>query len=415
MAQIFPFRAVTPEPAAAAAVAAPPYDVVSAAEAAALAAGNPVSFLRVSRAEIDLPAGTDPYSPAVYQQAAATYARIKREAPLCQEPAPALYVYSLVMNGRRQTGIGAVFSVDEYDNNIIKKHEKTRKDKEDDRTRHILELQSQTGPVFLTCRPAAALTALIEATLATPPHIDFTAADGIRHSLWRVTAPAGLAQIQSAFAAIPALYIADGHHRAASAARVREELRRRQGGKHTGSEEYNRFLAVCFPADQLRILPYNRVVRDLNGLTAGQFLAECRTRFAVTPAAGPEPRQPGVIHLFLEGRWWALDAARLAAEAASPMDRLDVSLLQNHLLAPVLGIDDPRTSKRIDFIGGIRGTAVLEDKVRQGEAAAAFSMYPTTVEQLMAISDAGGIMPPKSTWFEPKLRDGLLCHELAES
>ena len=411
MAQIFPFRAIVPEPAAAAAVAAPPYDVVSAAEAASLAAGNPLSFLRVSRAEIDLPAETDHYSPAVYHQAAAAYARIKREAPLRQTPLPCFHIYSLVMNGRRQTGIGAVFSVDEYDGNIIKKHEKTRKDKEDDRTRHILELRAQTGPVFLTCRPSAELDGIIQTTLATPPHIDFTTPDGIRHSLWRIDDPAASARIQAAFAATPALYIADGHHRAASAARVRETLRGTNSG-HTGSEEYNRFLAVCFPANQLKILPYNRVVRDLNGLTAKQMLEECGRRFAVTPAAGPTPARSGLIHMFLDGAWWALDAGGPAAAAITPLDQLDVSLLQNHLLAPVLGIADPRTSSRLDFIGGIRGTQVLEDKVRQGEAAVAFSMYPTTVEQLMAISDAGGIMPPKSTWFEPKLRDGLLCHDL---
>lgn len=410
MAQVHPFKAVFPFPQVAAQVAAPPYDVVSADEAAALAAGNPLSFFHVSRSEIDLPKGTDAYSPAVYEQAKANYERIRREAPLFQETEPVFYLYSLVMQGRRQTGVVVAASVDDYDRDIIKKHEKTRRDKEDDRTRHILTLRSQTGPVFLTCKPEAALNALAERIMADPAFVDFTAGDGIRHTVWRVAAAADVAALRAIFGAMPALYIADGHHRAASASRVRKQLRA-ANPRHTGDEEYNRFLAVVFPADQLQILPYNRVVQDLNGLTPAQFLKRCEAHFQIRPVTAPVPDRPGTVHVFLGGQWLAMTHAG-DTSGLSPMDRLDVSLLQNLVLGPVLGIDDPRTSKRIEFVGGIRGTACLEEKVRGGGAEVAFSMYPTTVDQLMDIADAGGIMPPKSTWFEPKLRDAVLIHDL---
>ena len=411
MAQVHPFHAVLPFPPVAAAVAAPPYDVISAAEAADQAKDNPLSFFHVSRSEIDLPPGTDPHADAVYEKARENYRRIRREAPLLRETEPVFYVYSLVMQGRRQTGIVAAASVDDYDADIIKKHEKTRKDKEDDRTRHILTLRSQTGPVFLTCKPAAALAALQERIMGGTPLLDITPADGVRHTVWRVAAAADIQTVRDLFGRMPALYIADGHHRAASASRVRETLAR-QNPAHTGAEEYNRFLCVIFPADQLQILPYNRLVADLNGLAPAEFLKRCETHFRITPAATPAPATPGTIHLFLGGRWLAMTCTAATA-GLSPMDRLDVSLLQNLVLAPVLGIDDPRTSQRLEFVGGIRGTGVLEEKVRAGEAAAAFSMYPTTVEQLMDIADAGGIMPPKSTGFDPKLRDALLIHDLA--
>jgi uncharacterized protein (DUF1015 family) len=300
--------------------------------------------------------------------------------------------------------------VEDYDTDLIRKHEKTRKDKEDDRTRHILALDSQTGPVFLTCKPEARLAALSARVMQAPPFLDFTADDGVRHSVWRVAAAADIAAIRAIFAAMPALYIADGHHRAASADRTREQ-RRQANPRHTGQEEYNRFLAVIFPADQLAILPYNRLVLDLNGLTPAEFLKRCEAHFRITPTDAPAPAQPGTVHLFLGGRWLALACAADTA-GLSAIDRLDVSLLQNLVLGPVLGIADPRTSKRIEFVGGIRGTRCLEEKVCAGEAAVAFSMYPTTVQQLMDIADEGGIMPPKSTWFEPKLRDALLIHDL---
>lgn len=409
MAQVFPFAAVMPPAERAHLVADPPYDVVSAEEAAALAAGNPLGFLRVGRAEIELPPETDPYSDTVYARAKENYARLCREAPLTADSRPSYYVYSLVMQGHRQTGIVAAPAVDDYDAEIIKKHEKTRQAKEDDRTRHILTLRSQTGPVFLAYRDSAAIDAIVADTMTGAALFDFTAKDGIRHTGWRVSA-ADAPRLQAAFAAVPCLYIADGHHRAASASRTRATLRA-ANPNHTGNEEYNRFLAVIFPASQLRILPYNRIVFDLGGLTPARLREGLAAHFTVTSADSPSPERPGVVHMYLEKRWWRLvykgDPASLP-----PVDGLDVSLLQALVLGPLLGIDDPRVSKRIDFVGGIRGTAELEKRVDSGEAAVAFSMYPTTLDQLMAIADANEIMPPKSTWFEPKLRDGLFVHDI---
>lgn len=410
MAIVFPFRAVFPLPDMAPQVSAPPYDVVSTQEAVAAADGKPWSFFHVSRAEIDLPDGTDPHSKEVYETALANYIRLRLEVPLCQETEPVFYVYAQRLGAHRQCGIVATLSVDEYECNVIKKHERTRQDKEDDRTRHILTLRSQTGPVFLTYRPDADVDALVARIVEQRPFVDFVAEDGVGHTVWRITAPEDIQAVQMAFDAVPSFYIADGHHRAASAARVRETLRD-ENPAHTGEEEYNRFLGVLFPANQVRILPYNRLVKDLNGLTPAQFLEKCAGPFALADADSATPAAPGIIHLFIEGRWRRL-TCRNPRSAASPVDRLDVSLLQNLVLAPVLGIDDPRTSPRIEFVGGIRGTKVLEEQVQSGAAAVAFSMCPTTVDQLMEIADAGGIMPPKSTWFEPKLRDALLIHDL---
>ncbi len=410
MADIRPFAAVMPPGHQARKVAELPYDVMSAEEARRMAAGNPLSFLRVARAEIDLPADMDPHADEVYERARRNYQALRREVPLAADVRPRYYVYSLKMAMHRQTGIVAAAAVDDYDSGVIRKHEKTRKDKEDDRTRHILTLRSQTGPVFLTYRDTAAIDAIVARTVGDTPLFDFAASDGIQHTGWRV-ADRDTDLLQRAFAAVPRLYIADGHHRAASASRTREALRR-DNPAHHGREEYNAFLSVIFPASQLRILPYNRVVVDLQGRTPEAFReALARTPFQVAPADSPAPSRSGVVHMYLDGRWWSLtysgDPRRLP-----PVDGLDVSLLQNHILGPLLGIDDPRTSRRVDFIGGIRGTGELEARVRSGAAAVAFSMYPTTVEQLMAISDAEQIMPPKSTWFEPKLRDGLFIHDL---
>jgi uncharacterized protein (DUF1015 family) len=409
MADVFPFAAVMPPAEAAPLVASPPYDVVNAEEAAALAADNPLAFLRVGRAEIELPADTDPYAPEVYKKAKANYERLKREAPLTPDSAPAYYVYSLVMNGHRQTGIVATPAVDDYDSDIIKKHEKTRQAKEDDRTRHILTLRSQTGPVFLTYRDSDAIDAIVATTMDTAPLFDFTADDGIRHTGWRVPEAAAQA-LRDAFAAVPCLYIADGHHRAASASRTRATLRE-QNPTHTGDEEYNRFLAVIFPASQLRILPYNRVVADLNGRSAEDFLSALEDVLHIEPAPQPEPPESGMVGMYLGGAWYLLTFPEMAGDVPA-VERLDVSRLQNTVLAPMLGIDDPRTSSRIDFVGGIRGSAELERLVDQGKGKVAFAMFPTTVDELMAISDAQDIMPPKSTWFEPKLRDGLFCHDI---
>jgi len=403
MSLITPFRALRSTPASAGRVAAVPYDVVSADEARALAHDNPLSFLHVSRAEIDLPRGTDPYSDIVYRRAAENFEALKASAPLVVEDEPSLYVYRLEMGAHRQTGVVGTFSLDEYERDAIKKHERTRRDKEDDRTRHLMELRAQTGPVFLTYRASCQVSAVVEKTTPAAPLFDFVAPDGIRHAIWRVDA-AAVPDLVAAFGGIPALYIADGHHRAASAARARTELR----GPQAATGEWDTVLAVAFPDDQLQILPYNRVVRDLAGHTPGSLLAALKDRLAVAPGAA-SPTRSGEVAMFLDGAWYtiALDAAPATLE---PADRLDVSRLQDTVLAPVLGIGDVRADKRIDFVGGARGTAALESAVRSGAAAVAFSMYPVGVRDLMTIADAGGIMPPKSTWFEPKLRDGLLSH-----
>ena len=380
-------------------VATLPYDVMNRDEAASMAAGNPLSFLHVTRSEIDLPADTNPYAPEVYEKAAQNW-RALRNSRLAKDAVPAFYIYSLVMNGRRQTGIVATPTVQDYDNAIILKHEKTRKEKEDDRTRHISTLRAQTGPVFLTYKDSPAIDAIVTKTMTTAPLFDFTAEDGIQHTGWRI-ADDDTETLQQAFAQIPNLYIADGHHRAASASRAYAALK---------DGESDRFLAVIFPASQLKILPYNRVVFDLNGMDEKQFLDAVCARMAVEPAASATPEAIGDVRMYLSGKWWKLTLPALAS--ANAIDALDVSRLQNTILAPLLAIDDPRTSKRIDFVGGIRGTGELEKRVNSCEAKVAFSMFATTLDQLMAIADAGGIMPPKSTWFEPKLRDGLFVHEI---
>ncbi|HYY97484.1 MAG TPA: DUF1015 family protein [Pyrinomonadaceae bacterium] len=411
MAAIYPFRALRPPADKVAEVAAVPYDVVNTEEARSLAAGNPSSFLHVSRAEIDLPEGTDIYSDEVYERARENFERLKSEGTLVEESEPSLYVYRLRMGEHTQVGVAAAFSVDEYDRDLIRKHERTRPDKENDRTRHILTLRAQTGPVFLTYRADRRLDALVEAETKAEPLYDFEAEDGVRHTVWR----AGHAeQLARCFAEVPLLYIADGHHRAASASRARAALRD-ANPSHTGEEEYNRFLAVVFPDEQMQILPYHRVVRDLNGRDEGQFLEEVKSRFTVSEDANPRgPGKAGHWHMYLAGRWHGLTLRDDAAQTLSddPTAVLDVSLLQNNLLRPVLGVTDPRTDKRIDFVGGIRGTRELERLVDGGSAAVAFALYPTSIEDLLRVSDAGGVMPPKSTWFEPKLRDAILIHTI---
>jgi uncharacterized protein (DUF1015 family) len=409
VAVIQPFRALRPPADKVALVASPPYDVVSTEEARALAADNPLSFLHVSRPEIDLPAGTDLYADAVYRKAAENFEKLKSECPLEEEETPSVYLYRLMMGEHEQIGVVACCSVDEYDRNLIRKHERTRPDKEDDRTRHMLTLNSQTGPVFLTYRAQPEIDTMVLETAASPSLYDFTAPDGIQHTVWR--APDAVRFVQ-AFREVPLLYIADGHHRAASASRARADLQERSFG-HTGDEEYNYFLTVIFPDNQLQILPYNRIVRDLNNLTPGEFFLKVKTKFDVTEDAEPRPAKPGQWSMYFVKRWYGLklkDAQ--AVSSGDPVAGLDVSLLQDHLLDPILGIKDVRTDKRIDFIGGIRGTEELEQLVNEGQAAVAFSLYPTTVEDLLRVSDAEGIMPPKSTWFEPKLRDGILIHNI---
>jgi uncharacterized protein (DUF1015 family) len=383
-------------------VAAVPYDVVDTQEARALAEGNPLSFLHVSRAEIDLPDGTDPHADLVYRTAAERYRRLKSEAPLVQDDEPALYVYELEAGGHSQAGVAGCCSLAEYDADVIRKHERTRRDKEDDRTRHMVELRAQTGPVFLTHRPSDAIEKVLGNVRSLAPLVRFEAVDGVRHSVWRVSSGDAPALVEG-FAALDALYIADGHHRAASASRAREAFRE--------SEEARYFLAVAFSSSQVRILPYNRVVRDLNGLTARQFLQEVGRRFPLAPGS-PRPRKKGEAAMFVNGAWRYVSLERAVSTGRSVLDRLDYNVLQEQLLKPILGVHDVRTDARIDFVGGARGTEALESRVTRGEAAVAFSMHPVSVAELMSVSDAGGIMPPKSTWFEPKLRDGLLIHEI---
>lgn len=409
MAIIRPFNALRPQAERAAQVAAVPYDVVNTEEARSLAAGNPWSFLHVSRPEIDLPEGTPIYDDQVYAKALANFEKLIQECPLETEETPSLYLYRLIMGEHEQIGVVACCSVDEYDRDIIRKHERTRRDKEDDRTRHIMVLRAQTGPVFLTYRARPEINSLVaDALTGNPPLYDFVANDDIRHTIWRVPTYAPLVE---AFADVPYLYIADGHHRAASASRARAELKE-QGFGFIGNEEYNFFQCVLFPDNQLRILPYNRSVRDLNALSQEEFLARVRESFAISEQASPTPPARGQWSMYLGGRWYGLTLRDDAKKPTGVVESLDVSILQERLLDPILGIKDVRTDKRIDFIGGIRGTEELENLVNEGKAAVAFSLYPTTIEDLLLVSDAGEIMPPKSTWFEPKLRDGLLSHQI---
>jgi len=407
MSKLRPFAAVRPHLSVLEKVASVPYDVVDREEAAALAQGNPLSFLRVSRAEIDLPEEQNPYGDEVYSQAASNYKKLLDDGQLTQETQPCLYVYQLQMGDQVQTGVAASYAVDEYDADKIKKHEKTRREKEDDRTRHIVTLRAQTGPVFLTYRGQPAIDQLVEKVTQGEPLYNLTAADGVRHTVWKVTETQALVD---AFAQVPELYIADGHHRAASASRTRAKLKQEAGSAWTGEEAGNFFLAVTFPADQLRILPYNRVIKDLNGHSPEDFLKKLGEVCQVSKGANPSPKERGQVSMYLGDQWYSLEL-KVPTEAKSPSEKLDVAILQSQVLDPLLGITDPRTDKRIDFVGGIRGTGQLEKRLQAGEAVA-FSMYPTSVEELMAISDADEIMPPKSTWFEPKLRDALLIHQI---
>ena len=404
MAQIRPFQALRPEPDVAPRVSSVPYDVVSTEEARAQAADNPLSFLHVTRPEIDLPRGTNLYANEVYAQAVRSFEELRRAAPMVLDPEPGFYFYRLRDGSHEQTGLAACYSVDEYEQGLIKRHEFTRRDKEDDRTRHMIELRAQTGVVFLTYRASAEVDEIARRAGATPPLYDFTAEDGVAHTLWHVGREDGAA-LAAAFGRVPALYIADGHHRAASAARARGVLR----GEGGATGEFDTMLAVAFPDDQVRILPYNRLVKDLAGLSPEAFLEAVRAKLPVSPG-GPMPSRKGEAAMYLDGRWYTLDLAAARQEGSDRIRGLDVSILQRVLLEDLLKIGDVRSDQRIDFIGGARGTAALEEAVDGGRAAVAFSMYPVTVDDLMAISDAGGIMPPKSTWFEPKLRDGLIVH-----
>jgi len=402
--QTKPLAAWVPGPGRAAAVAAVPYDVVDTAEARALAAGNPDSLLHVSRPEIDLPDTVAIQDDRVYEQGLRAFRAFQARGVLVREARPCYYVYRQIMGAHSQTGVVACCQVGDYERDIIRKHEKTRQDKEDDRTRHTLTLNANTGPVFLTYRDRAAIDARVADAARRPPMTDFTAADGVRHTVWRIEEE--LPAWTGLFRDVPLAYIADGHHRAASAWRAAQQ-RRAENPAHTGTEEYNWFLAVLFPASQLRILPYNRCVADLNGLDAAAFLKRVAEVFEVTRGGSDVPDGPRQAQMYLSGAWHTL---AWPAFDAGPVDRLDVSVLQTRLLAPILGIADPRTSPRISFVGGIRGTGELIRRVDSGRDAVAFSLAPVTVREMMDIADAGQIMPPKSTWFEPKLRSGLVIH-----
>jgi uncharacterized protein (DUF1015 family) len=403
MSNVKPFAAVRPQPALAAQICELPYDVMSSDEARVLAAGNPLSFLHVSKPEIDLPAGTDLYAPAVYARGRENFQRLLAQGGLRADARPAFHLYRQVMGPHAQVGLVAAASCEEYLGNLIKKHELTRLDKEDDRVRHIEALNAQTGPVFLTYRAAAEIDAFVAAKTAAAPAVDFTAKDGVRHTSWTLADAEEIGFIESQFERIPFLYIADGHHRSAAAARV---FQARQGAGQSG-----RFLAVIFPHNQMQILPYNRVLKDANGLAPEQLLERLGGVFAMESAGGPPAlRGKHEFGFYFQGQWRALRVRPQFTGAADPRERLDVAILQERVLAPLFGIADPRTSKRINFVGGIRGAAELEKLVDSGEYACAFSMFPTSIEDLMSIADAGGIMPPKSTWFEPKLRDAMFCH-----
>ncbi len=409
MSDIRPFRALRPRTELASRVAAPPYDVVNTEEARRIADGNPYCFLHVSRPEIDLPADTDLYDDRVYAQGARALHRLMAEGALTREVRPSLYVYQQRMGEHVQAGLVCASSCAEYETGAIKRHEHTRKDKEDDRTRHIAEQNANGEPVFFTYRQVTAIDALVDEVRRSAPLYDFVSDDGIGHTVWIV--PAALTDaLTTAFAAVPALYVADGHHRTAASARV--GLERRAGDSHhTGNEPYAYFMAVLFPHDQLRIMDYNRVVKDLAGLGGDAFLRKLGDRFSVATTDSPRPGAPHQFGMFLDGRWYRLEARPGTFPAADPVRSLDVAILQENLLAPVLGITDPRTDKRIDFVGGIRGLGELERRVQEGWAVA-FALRPTSLDQLMAVADGGLVMPPKSTWFEPKLRSGLLVRTL---
>ncbi len=408
MATVKPFRALRPTAAAAADFASLPYDVMDTAEAREMVAQKPQSFLRVTRAEVDLPPEIDPHSPEVYAQAGKKLAEYVATGVLQQDASPCYYVYRQQMGPYIQTGIAAVCQVAEYEAGIVRKHELTRPDKEQDRVDHIMGTGAQTGPVFLVYRRDPVIASVVASVMATEPVYNFTTDDEIHHTLWIMENPADLAAVELAFAGMERLYIADGHHRAAAAARVS----RLSKGKQSGS-----FLTVLFPDDEVHILDYNRVIYDWGSLSAEEFVAQVSKKFILEPirSKGADTGKPGRFHVFgmyLDGTWYQLTPKPGSFDHNDKLARLDVNILQNNLLSPILGIQDPRTDKRIGFVGGIRGMAELRRLVDSGRSVVAFSLFPTSVGELMAVADAGDIMPPKSTWFEPKLRDGIVIHPI---
>ncbi len=406
MATIKAFPALRPSPEWASSICELPYDVMSSAEAREVAVDNPLSFLHVSKPEIDLPPATDLDDPMVYAKGKENFSRLIAEGALRQDARPSFYLYRQIMGTHSQTGLVGVASCDEYLKGIIKKHELTRPDKEEDRVRHIETLHSQTGPVFLVYRSDGKLDSFVQKGTARKPEVDFTAKDGVRHTSWVIDQANDIDFLTCTFAGISALYIADGHHRSAAAARVAQSRR--------GAGQSGWFLSVIFPHNQVRILPYNRVLKDLNGQSSGELLEKLQTVFIIEPERAVQPRRKHELGFYFQRQWHVLTFRPELTDIGSQIEQLDVTLLQKYVLGPLFGIDDPRTSKRINFVGGIRGAAELEKSVDSGECSCAFSMFPTSIEDLMAIADAGGIMPPKSTWFEPKLRDGMFCHMSGE-
>lgn len=412
MSLIRPFRGLRPATGRADAVVAPPYDVLNTEEARERAIGRSNSFLHISKPEIDLPVGTNPYALEVYDKGRDNFVRMIEGGVLVRDEPPCYYFYRLIMGEHVQTGLVAVASVADYDTNRIRKHEFTRPDKEDDRVRQIDALNAQTGPVFLTYRQSAVIDEIAASATSTAPDMDVTADDGVQHSVWVVDDTAILERITKEFDAMECIYIADGHHRAAAASRVAAQRKAANGNK-LGDGEYNYFLSVIFPDSQMQILDYNRVVTDLNGKSKDEFLQAVKAFFTVTESGEPvRPQTTAEFGMYLQGQWYRLNINPDLIPADDPVARLDVSLLANNLIDPILGISDPRRDKRIDFVGGIRGLAELEKRVDSGEMAVAFSLYPTSLAQLMDVADAGEVMPPKSTWFEPKLADGLVSHLL---
>jgi len=412
MAKIKPFKGVRPAFDKIKDVASPPYDVLNSAEARVAVQGKPYSFLHVIKPEVDLPEDIDLYDEKVYQKGKENLYRMMQEGVLIQDATPCYYIYRLIMGDVCEVGLVAGTSVEDYENDVIKKHEHTRADKEADRIKHVDTLNANTGPVFLTYPAREDLDALMNELMKATPDYDFTADDNVRHTFWKIEDADVINKITDIFTRIPNLYVADGHHRSASGTKVGQQ-RRAANPNHTGDEEYNYFLSVIFPHDQLYIMDYNRVVKDLNDLSNGEFMAKVEEKFSVEKI-GYEPYKPEALHTFgmyLDGAWYKLTAIDGTFPANDPVKSLDVSIMQENLLHPILAIGDPRTDKRIDFVGGIRGLDELSRRVDAGEAVA-FSMFPTSIEQLMAIADAGKVMPPKSTWFEPKLRSGVIVHLL---
>ena len=412
MAIIRPFSAVRPNPDVASAVAAVPYDVVSTAEARTLVSGNPLSFLRVSRPEVDLSSDVHSNDDVVYRRATENFNELKRTVPFVVEERPSLYLYRLRSSDHEQTGVAGCFSLDEYDRNVIKRHEQTRRDKEDDRTRHLLAVGAQTGIAFLTYRFFEPVGTIVRRVVESCSLYDFVASDGVQHTLWRLD-PEDTTAMVNAFVSIPAIYIADGHHRVASAARARDRLGLMDSGDTL--EERNFFVGTAFPDVETRILPYNRVVTDLGDLTPANFLEAVHHRFTKIACVGPTSLREH-FSMYLKGEWHSFDLRQVKDrfDGTSPRNNLDVAILQTQLLSPILGLTDVRSDPRISFVGGIHGTKVLERLVDEGEAVVAFSLAPVTTTELMEVSDAAEMMPPKSTWFEPKLRDGLLIHSISD-